>query len=75
MGLGTRIDLWASLGRVPPDGAQTTSRFFRYVIYGITRGNRRAVIVHNDADATAYLERLERYRVRDGGRRLGDVDD
>ena len=32
----------------------------------IARGNRRAVIIHDDADATAYLERLERYRVRDG---------
>ena len=50
--------------------------YFSGALYhGITRGNRRAVIVHNDADATAYLERLERYRVRDGGRRLGDVDD
>ena len=74
MGLGTRIDLWASLGRVPPDGAQTTSRFFRYVIYGITRGNRRAVIVHNDADATAYLERLERYRVLDSGKLYSNIE-
>ena len=32
----------------------------------IARGNRRAVIIHDDADATAYLERLERYRLRDG---------
>ena len=32
----------------------------------IARGNRRAVIMHDDADATAYLERLERYRARDG---------
>ena len=32
----------------------------------IARGNRRAVIIHDDDDATAYLERLERYRVRDG---------
>ena len=24
----------------------------------IARGNRRAVIIHDDADATAYLERL-----------------
>ena len=32
----------------------------------IARGNRRAVILHDEADATAYLERLERYRVRDG---------
>ena len=33
----------------------------------IARGNRRAVIIHDEVDATAYLERLERYRVRDGG--------
>ena len=32
----------------------------------IARGNRRAVIIHDAADATAYLERLERYRLRDG---------
>ncbi|MGH7235045.1 MAG: transposase [Nitrospiraceae bacterium] len=33
----------------------------------IVRGNRRAVIFHDDADYRAYLERLERYRTRDGG--------
>ena len=32
----------------------------------IARGNRRAVIIHDEADANSYLERLERYRVRDG---------
>ncbi len=32
----------------------------------IARGNRRAVIFHDDADYTAYLDRLERYRRRDG---------
>jgi REP element-mobilizing transposase RayT len=31
----------------------------------IARGNRRAVIFHDDADYTTYLERLERYRARD----------
>ncbi|MGH7260608.1 MAG: transposase, partial [Nitrospiraceae bacterium] len=32
----------------------------------IARGNRRAVIFHDDPDYAAYLERLERYRARDG---------
>jgi REP element-mobilizing transposase RayT len=32
----------------------------------IVRGNRRATIFHDDADYTAYLDRLERYRRRDG---------
>ena len=32
----------------------------------IVRGNRRATIFHDDADYRAYLERLERYRQRDG---------
>jgi REP element-mobilizing transposase RayT len=32
----------------------------------IARGNRRATIFHDAADYTAYLERLERYRRRDG---------
>jgi REP element-mobilizing transposase RayT len=32
----------------------------------IVRGNRRATIFHDDADYTAYLDRLERYRARDG---------
>jgi REP element-mobilizing transposase RayT len=32
----------------------------------IARGNRRATIFHDDADYRAYLERLERYRQRDG---------
>lgn len=32
----------------------------------IARGNRRATIFHDDADYTAYLARLERYRRRDG---------
>lgn len=32
----------------------------------IARGNRRATLFHDDADSTAYLERLERYRARDG---------
>jgi len=32
----------------------------------IARGNRRALIIHDDADAMAYLDRLERYRLRDG---------
>ncbi len=31
----------------------------------IVRGNRRATIFHDDADYTAYLDRLERYRRRD----------
>lgn len=34
----------------------------------IARGNRRAVIFHDAADYTAYLERVERYRARDGCR-------
>lgn len=32
----------------------------------IVRGNRRATIFHDDADFLAYLDRLERYRHRDG---------
>lgn len=32
----------------------------------IARGNRRATIFHEDADWIAYLDRLERYRHRDG---------
>lgn len=32
----------------------------------IARGNRRAIIFHDDADAAAYLKRLARYCVRDG---------
>lgn len=32
----------------------------------IARGNRRATIFHDDADSLAYLDRLERYRRRDG---------
>jgi REP element-mobilizing transposase RayT len=32
----------------------------------IVRGNRRATIFHDPADYTAYLERLEQYRRRDG---------
>jgi REP element-mobilizing transposase RayT len=32
----------------------------------IARGNRRAAIFHDDADFMAYLDRLERYRQRDG---------
>ena len=32
----------------------------------IARGNRRAAIFHDDADYRAYLDRLERYRRRDG---------
>ncbi len=32
----------------------------------IARGNRRATLFHDDADYEAYLERLERYRRRDG---------
>lgn len=32
----------------------------------IARGNRRATIVHDDANYRAYLDRLERYRRRDG---------
>lgn len=32
----------------------------------IARGNRRATIFHDDADSSAYLDRLERYRHRDG---------
>ncbi|MCC6140614.1 MAG: transposase [Nitrospira sp.] len=32
----------------------------------IVRGNQRATIFHDAADYTAYLERLERYRRRDG---------
>ncbi|NGZ11278.1 MAG: hypothetical protein CV088_18205 [Nitrospira sp. LK70] len=34
----------------------------------LARGNRRATIFHDDADSRAYLERLERYRHRDGVR-------
>jgi hypothetical protein len=30
------------------------------------RGNRRALIFHDDADYRAYLDRWERYRQRDG---------
>lgn len=33
----------------------------------IVRGNQRATIFHDEADYTAYLDRLERYRRRDGG--------
>jgi REP element-mobilizing transposase RayT len=33
----------------------------------IARGNRRQEIFHEDGDYAAYLERLERYRRRDGG--------
>lgn len=36
------------------------------VYHVIVRGNRRATIFHDDADYRAYLERLERYRQRDG---------
>ncbi len=32
----------------------------------LARGNRRATIFHDHADYRAYLERLERYRQRDG---------
>jgi putative transposase len=32
----------------------------------IARGNQRTTIFHDSADYTAYLERLERYRRRDG---------
>lgn len=32
----------------------------------IARGNRRATIFHDDADYRVYLDRLERYRHRDG---------
>ncbi len=32
----------------------------------IVRGNQRATIFHDPADYTAYLDRLERYRRRDG---------
>lgn len=32
----------------------------------IARGNRRATLYHDEADYTAYLDRLERYRARDG---------
>jgi putative transposase len=31
----------------------------------IARGNRRATLFHDEADYTAYLDRLERYRYRD----------
>lgn len=34
----------------------------------IVRGNQRATIFHTPADYSAYLERLERYRLRDGVR-------
>ncbi|MGE3154877.1 MAG: transposase [Nitrospiraceae bacterium] len=36
------------------------------IYHVIARGNRRAPIFHERADYTAYLERLERYRRRDG---------
>jgi REP element-mobilizing transposase RayT len=32
----------------------------------IARGNRRATLFHDETDYTAYLDRLERYRQRDG---------
>ena len=32
----------------------------------LARGNHRATIFYDDADYRAYLERLERYRHRDG---------
>ena len=32
----------------------------------IARGNRRATIFHDEDDYRTYLERLERYRKRDG---------
>ncbi len=32
----------------------------------LARGNRRAALFHDDGDYAAYLERLERYRQRDG---------
>ena len=32
----------------------------------IVRGNQRATIFHDEADYTTYLNRLERYRRRDG---------
>lgn len=32
----------------------------------IARGNRRAALFHDDADYQTYLDRLERYRQRDG---------
>lgn len=32
----------------------------------LARGNRRTTIFHDDADSRAYLERLDRYRQRDG---------
>jgi hypothetical protein len=31
----------------------------------IARGNRRETLFHDEADYTAYLDRLERYRYRD----------
>lgn len=36
------------------------------VYHVLARGNRRATIFHDDWDYRAYLERLERYRQRDG---------
>ncbi|MCG3774313.1 MAG: Chromosomal replication initiator protein DnaA [Nitrospira sp.] len=36
------------------------------VFHVIVRGNRRATIFHEEADYLAYLDRLERYRRRDG---------
>ena len=36
------------------------------VYHVLARGNRQATIFHDDADYRAYLERLERYRQRDG---------
>ena len=42
------------------------SRFSWSAVPCDCRGNRRAVIIHDDADAMTYLERLERYRLRDG---------
>ena len=35
----------------------------------IARGHRRDVTVHDDADDTAYLERLEQYRARNSATR------
>ncbi len=34
--------------------------------HALACGNRRTTIFHDDADSRAYLERLERYRQRDG---------
>ncbi len=36
------------------------------IYHVIARGNRRAPLFHDEADYTKYLERLERYRRRDG---------